>query len=309
MRKLGGRMDNNRYYVKAKQILNNRRTSAIALNEATSDKLSQNPEYKKLEKLRSELFQNLFYANKNNLPTDIIVLDIENINKKIAELAKKMNIRTNNYKCKQCEDTGIINGEYCKCFKVIIEELKRIDTGLEQLPEFTFKDHIEGLNPILDKMYPKLIDYCEEFPKNKIKQIIFNGGVGVGKSCLAAAMANAVSSKGYSVQYIKSNALNDLFLKYHTSPFMERQNILTPLMNCDLLIVDDLGIEPILNNVTLPYLYILLEARDKLHTVVTTNLNKDEIIKRYFERISSRLLDKDKTLIISLTGKDLRLNK
>lgn len=302
-------MDNNRYYVKAKKILDSRRSRAISLNEAASDILSQTPEYIELEKLRSGLFQELFYANKNNLPTEKIVLDVENIDKKMLELANKMSIRINNYECKKCEDTGIINGEYCKCFKHIIEELKRNDTGLKQLPEFTFKDHVEGLNPILDKMYPKLIDYCTEFPKNKIKQIIFNGGVGVGKSCLAAAMANAISSKGYTVQYIKSNTLNNLFLKYHTSPFSERQNVLSTIMNCDLLIIDDLGIEPILNNVTLPYLYILLEARNKLHTVVTTNLSKDEIIKRYFERISSRLLDKNKTLILSLTGKDLRLNK
>lgn len=302
-------MYNPKYYDKAKRILEQRRSRANALNEAAAEILERSSDYAVLDSKRKVLFQNLFESNKKNLPVDDIAAQIEYINAEIANLSASLGLKINNYECNICEDTGEINGVYCTCLKKLIEEIKREETGLTQLPAFTFADHISGLNPILDKIYPKLVEYCSTFPANTVRQIIFNGGVGVGKSCLAAAIANAVSNKGFTVQYIKSNAMNDLFLKYHTSPYSERGGILSPLMNADLLIIDDLGIEPLLNNVTLPYLYILLESRDKRHTIITTNLDKNEIESKYKERIFSRLFDIDKSLILSLSGNDLRLIK
>lgn len=302
-------MSNPKYYDKAKRILEQRRSRANALNEAAAEILERSSDYAALDSKRSVLFQMLFDANKKNKPVDDIAAQIENINSEIANLASSLGLTLDNYECKSCEDTGEINGVYCKCLKQLIEEIKREETGLTQLPAFNFDDHIKGLNPILDKIYPKLIEYCSTFPDNNVKQLVFNGGVGVGKSCLAAAIANSVSDKGFTVQYIKSNAMNDLFLKYHTSPYAERDGILSPLLDADLLIIDDLGIEPLLNNVTLPYLYILLESRDKLHTIITTNLEKDEVKSKYKERIFSRLFDMEKSLILSLLGNDLRLIK
>ena len=74
----------------------------------------------------------------------------------------------------------------------------------------------------------------------------------------------------------------------------------------DLLYIDDLGVEPILNNVTVTYLYALLVDRMDKKTIITTNLDVMKMEERYGERILSRLLDKRKGAMMTFEGEDLR---
>jgi hypothetical protein len=66
--------------------------------------------------------------------------------------------------------------------------------------------------------------------------------------------------------------------------------------------------EPMLRNITVEYLFTLLNERcaAKLHTVVATNLSIIQIKERYGERVASRLLDTSKCVLIRLGGRDLR---
>lgn len=91
----------------------------------------------------------------------------------------------------------------------------------------------------------------------------------------------------------------------------QKQSYFNALIDPDVLILDDLGTEPLLKNVTLEYLYIILNERSRLGrlTVITTNLNIEGILKRYKERIFSRLLNKHESLAVYIDGEDLRLNK
>ena len=72
--------------------------------------------------------------------------------------------------------------------------------------------------------------------------------------------------------------------------------------------IDDLGTEPVLKNVTLEYLYLILNERltSNKATVITTNLDLNGIINRYGERIYSRITNKSNTFVCRFTGADLR---
>ena len=74
--------------------------------------------------------------------------------------------------------------------------------------------------------------------------------------------------------------------------------------------IDDLGTEPMLKNVTVEYLLLVIEERQTKGraTLVTTNLDTDGILLRYGERIYSRLSHKQRSKIIEMNGKDLRIN-
>ena len=92
------------------------------------------------------------------------------------------------------------------------------------------------------------------------------------------------------------------------------ENIIRAVFNLpelfDILVIDDLGTEPIYNNVTREYLLALISERlDKnKHFIITTNLTAEEMLSRYNERFISRLSDKNKTKFIPFNGKDLRFN-
>ena len=105
--------------------------------------------------------------------------------------------------------------------------------------------------------------------------------------------------------------LNNTSLKYHTTFDNTKSSILEPLLTCDVLVIDDLGTEPINKNVTLEYLYLVINERQLAGkpTIITTNLTPDGVINRYGERIFSRINNKLISLNIKLDGQDMRLKK
>ncbi len=132
------------------------------------------------------------------------------------------------------------------------------------------------------------------------------GDTGTGKTFMASIVNNILAKKGYSTLFLNACDLNDIFLKYHLADIDDKQAIFAPLIFCDLLIIDDLGSENILNNVTTPYLYKLIINRHKKNTIITTNLDPDKMAERYTKRVSSRLLDKNIAKNVTIQGIDLR---
>jgi len=90
--------------------------------------------------------------------------------------------------------------------------------------------------------------------------------------------------------------------------FKNDMSLMAPLMDTDLLLIDDLGVEPLMDNITLVYLYNLINERQtrNRHTIYSTNLKKDEIWNRYTERIASRLLDPRQVKVLPFVGQDVR---
>ena len=153
-----------------------------------------------------------------------------------------------------------------------------------------------------------MIKFVDNLKTAQTRNIVFMGNTGVGKTFLAKSIAKTAMSKGNTVIFITSFNLNNEFLKSHLSSELDKIKLLNNYINCDLLVIDDLGSEPKLKNVTSEYLLILINERiaRKKATIITTNLRPDNIIATYGQRFYSRIFNKEDSSLIEITGKDLR---
>lgn len=298
--------------MKAMREIEGRRRDAELLNKRAEELLLSVPEYGELiaERNRQVVAFSTALSESDTESADKINQSIIDINNKITMLAEKKNIRLTNWHCEKCRDTGRLdNGDYCECYNRLEMEYYREEMGLNRLPSVSFSDHKQGLNETLDKLYQGMASYVSNFPNNKKRKLIFSGSVGVGKTYLVAAIANELIKKGYKVMYISAIDLTQLFLNYHMANVSDKEMLFSPLKQADMLIIDDLGVEPIYNSITIPYLYQILELRGMRHMIITTNLTLEDIEARYGERICSRIVDVDNSMMLRMSGDDLRLKK
>ena len=160
----------------------------------------------------------------------------------------------------------------------------------------------------------KLYDFAKKYATDRNPNKCFLticGKVGVGKTHLTQCMLNEYIKREKFVQFINAFELNETFLKYYTSPIDEKQNVIETILTCDVLVIDDLGVENIFKNVTIENLYMLISMRQNANriTIITTNLQPDEINEKYDERIFSRICDKQNCYLFNFAGSDLRLKK
>ncbi len=228
------------------------------------------------------------------------------------------------YHCPDCQDTGYVNGKKCRCFKKeeisllyaqsnIKEVLKR-----ENFSTFTFAyyDNREVISQIgmtvadyMKQVYGWCKEYVEGF-KEKGGNLIFTGSTGVGKTFLTNCIAKELIDRYHSVIYLSSNDLFDIFSKnkFHYDTEEDMQDMYQHILDCDLLIIDDLGTE--LNNtfVSSQLFYCINERLiRKKSTIISTNLSMDMLRDTYSDRISSRIISQYS--IIPLYGGDIRTKK
>jgi len=212
--------------------------------------------------------------------------------------------------CKKCNDTAFIKRAYCACVqKLVFSNQKNITIPLANFARVDYKKmdtkHLSSNKAV----YEDVKTIIEKYPQNKRSNIVILGSVGTGKTYLAGCAATLMLERGGTVAALSSHDFVSRCLKYHTTFDENKTSFLDPLIMADLLIIDDLGTEPVLKNVTHEYLYIVLSERlnRKKLTFITSNLSFEGIYDRYGERIYSRLKDKANSFTDTLNGKDLRL--
>ena len=218
------------------------------------------------------------------------------------------------YECEKCKDTGYIEAKQCTCFRLKVNTELIKACGLEETKLNTFENFDSNVSNdqehkiLLEKLKSQLIAYSTKFPNTRICNIIISGPTGVGKTFALECTTSEVLKRGFTANFITSFQLNNQFLKYHGCYDANKQSYLNILLEPDLLVIDDLGTEPMFNNVTKEYLYLIISERMLKHkgTLISTNLTPAHIIDRYGERVFSRLFDKSKSILIGLNGNDLR---
>ena len=230
------------------------------------------------------------------------------------------------YHCNKCRDTGYIGNDKCSCFKQAISYLMYSDSNIrsilatENFSKFSFRyysdDYIDetiGLSPLTNMQ--KVVAGCKSFIRHfdkKRDNLLLLGNTGVGKTFLANCIARELLDKGHTVIYLTSFRLFDILEKYKfgkdEDSTYEAANQFEYILDCDLLIIDDLGTE--LNNAfTNSQLYLIINERLLRHksTVISTNLSLNNINTSYGERIFSRIVSSYQ--VHRIVGEDIRLHK
>ena len=254
--------------------------------------------------------------------------ELNNIKEEITDLrAKKYEMLVSHgynpdylnlhYNCPKCKDTGFIGIEKCSCFKSKLIKLYYKDSDLEEAVKTNnFKNFNINLYPnhkLNDERYtPRkniedILEYItgEYLPnfKNSNTNLLFYGNSGTGKTFLSWCIAKELLDKGFLVVYKTSD---DLLRALKDIKFNNDTDLENLLINCDLLIIDDLGSEQI-TDFSSTELFTLINKKilKNKKMLISKNLSLPLISKRYSERISSRIIGEFK--LFKFFAEDIRI--
>ncbi len=234
------------------------------------------------------------------------------------------------YTCKDCQDTGLIDGQKCHCFEDLVTQMFYADPAVSGITDkdsfdafrldYYPEEMVRRINGREERIRPRetmehILRICMQFagrfanePADGAGSLLLTGGVGLGKTFLSRCIAGEVIRSGHSVIYVSAaeqfRRLGDQFFSHDTaySDTMDR------LSTCDLLILDDLGTE-VSGSVTHSILFQLLNRRiqDNRSTIISTNLDMQGLGDTYSERSISRIAGA--YTILPFYGEDIRVKK
>lgn len=297
----------NKVLEKARKIISDRRFYAEKEAENNKIKALDNPNFKKVY---NEYISLVISNARQGLGETKDSLAKKEEYKNILKTLGISNIEPIHF-CKKCEDSGMIESNYCDCLIEQINTLLREESGFLSLEDFATTTFDCTSNPDYSKsLYEKMQKWCHsDFNKTLI---FIAGQTGVGKTHLMKCMANELIKRHKVVTLTTSFAMHQDFVKsYACRDLDEKQALLDKYLLAEVLFIDDLGTELRQHNITINYLYQVLNERKlaKRPTVITTNLNFDEVLDYYDERISSRIADKSTSVCIYIQGEDIRLKQ
>ena len=221
--------------------------------------------------------------------------------------------------CPTCSGLGFVGSTMCDCLAELCrqeqkKELTFLSAGRESFDQFRLDYYSDkptpaGYSPrvVMEKTYQDCRRYAFGFSMAS-GNLLFSGNTGLGKTFLSACIARTVADQGYSVVYESAGHLFAALEKARFEANEENRRAAAKYTECDLLIVDDLGTELPGQFVTAA-LYSLINDRllGNKPTIISTNLNSDEIGRRYNPQIASRLRGSYKR--VAFVGDDIRLLK
>lgn len=312
--------------LKATQTLESRRSKAQRIQLARHLEVTAKiPEIEKCEAQLSSTGLEVVKALGMGKDAEKYIAELAELNIAVQSCIKKHlvsngyseNYLETPYTCKKCEDTGFVGGFVCECRKELLKEIAKKElAAVSQSSECTFDnfnleyyplpvDEALGVSP--RKRMSEILEYCkcyaEDFDESS-EGLYMHGATGLGKTHLSLAIGNAVAEKGYRVHYGSAhNILSTLEREkfgHANSDKYERE-----LLDCDLLIIDDLGSE-FSTQFTTAAIYNIINTRINLSkpVIISTNLTETELEAKYTQRITSRIIGNYVSLLF--LGKDIR---
>ncbi len=259
--------------------------------------------------------------------------DAESVREQIMDLAKeKRQILTSlgypedyldpPYECPDCKDTGYIGSERCHCFKQAAIDLIYGQSNLAAVFERENFDHFSldyyprdlieketGVSAYAaaENTYHKCLQFVRDFD-NTYQNLFLFGNTGVGKTFLCNCIAGELIHSGHSVIYFSADRLFDTLADHAFGRRPGAESDYHNILDCDLLIIDDLGTE-MTNSFTLSQFFVCLNERilHEKSTLISSNLGLLDISSIYSERIFSRITSN--FMLLHLFGKDIRVQK
>lgn len=312
------------FYSKALEAVREKRS--LAQDRADAKKAQLYHDVPEIEQLDKKIYSVFAEAAKKSLAggkVDFDAAEAESLKLQEykRELLGNLNLTDEDlqpqYSCKLCEDTGYHNGKLCECVKfiaakLIFDEINR-DVPLEnstfetfELKYYSDKPDDSGVSP--RSVMSRIKQACERYAMSftpKSDSIMFFGRTGLGKTHLSLAIANEVIAKGYNVVYAPIARILQQIEREYFSRENKDSKTLESVINCDLLIVDDLGTEFKTSFVT-STIYDIINSRilSGKPTLINTNLSLEELEAQYSERVVSRISHGYKKF--TFVGEDVR---
>lgn len=222
--------------------------------------------------------------------------------------------------CDRCGGNGYVGSQMCECLAELCrqeqkKELTFLNVGRETFEQFRLEYYPDRVDPklgvnirlVMEKTYQTCRKYAFGFCERS-GNLLFSGDTGLGKTFLSACIARTVADRGYSVVY---ESAGHLFSKLERAKFGGDENAREQTKkynDCDLLIIDDLGTE-MPGQFTTAALYSLINDRllAGKSMIISTNLNVDDLSRRYSPQIASRL--RGSFTRVAFLGEDIRVKK
>ena len=228
--------------------------------------------------------------------------------------------------CPLCGDTGWNGAKMCRCLRELyaqeqMKELsKLLNLGEQSFDTFRMDYYSQSPYPgrgspprsNMELVYELCLNYAQKLGRYPIRNLFLSGAPGLGKTFLSACIAREASERGFSVVY---DTAGNVFAQFETRKFQrdsqdgqEARDETRRYLNCDLLILDDLGSE-LTTQFTQSALYELVNSRlvAEKYTVISSNLSMQDVARRYAPQIASRL--EGEYYLVEFFGDDIRLLK
>ena len=222
------------------------------------------------------------------------------------------------YTCPKCGDTGSVGIELCSCFTELLQKLafeeanQKSPLRFSTFAEFRLDYYPDTPDPALEcsprAWMENILNVCKEYSADfdtGSQNLFMFGETGLGKTHLSLAIAGEVIKKGYKVIYNSAQNIFSELQKEYFGKTDSRGKFESMVLECDLLILDDLGAE-FSTQFTDAALYNIINTRInmRLPTIINSNLSTKGIEERYSRRISSRLIGE--YLGLRFVGGDIR---
>ena len=306
-------------YIEAKAEIEARRTSAIA----TADE--RNAELRIISPEIKEIDDELTGTGLALFRTACSGGDIEPLRRRNEELmARRRAILVRlgypedytdvHYTCGICSDTGFVDTRMCVCLKELLITKNIKSSGMGRLIEKQSFENFElDWYKSNEQDYTRMChnykvarDFAKNFPAHS-DNLLLIGSTGTGKTHISTAIAKEVIHQGYDVLYDSTQNILSAFEndRFH-SGYGRKEPEADKYLECDLLIVDDLGAE-FSNQFGIAALYNLINTGQNrgLSTIISTNLSAKELAARYEGRIYSRIVGSDYKVLF-FSGRDHR---
>ncbi len=315
-------MYNYEKYTEVKAEIENRRISAEAEADRRCAELREkSPEIAEIDAELSGTGMKLFRAALKGEDLAPLKKRNEELNKRRREIIISLGYPEDytdaHYTCPLCKDTGYVNGtRVCSCLKEALVTASISSSGIGNLIEkqsfgnfeLGIYENDEKIQKIMKSNLETAKGFAEGFGRGA-GNLLFVGKTGTGKTHLSTAIAREVIKSGFDVIYdTTQNIISDFETDRFKNAYSQADNISDKYLECDLLIMDDLGAE-FTTQFTVSCIYNLINTRQNrgLSTIISTNLEMKELSSKYEDRIYSRLLGSDYKLLL-FVGPDRRIN-